>query len=387
MTDAPGLFSLPGGRQRLDALVAVFDPNRLTQARQAVSWTKKRLADELNISAAAIGQYESGVIRPRAEQLERISQLLDVPPDFFAVGRPRADVDGASCHFRSLRSMRVYERDQAVTYVEQLWELCHALELRVRLPDVDLPDLSEVREAGDGAHRSLSAPAEAARLMRRQWGLGTDRVSHLVRTLEAHGILVGLLPFSDSRRVDAFSTSQTPRPIVVLASDRTDVYRHRFTAAHELGHLLLHRNAQPGDVRHEREADQFAAEFLLPASRIEAQLPRRIDFTRLISLQYYWGVSVEALLYRSRALGAMSDATHRRARIKLHELRKHGVIRTEDTTHFPGEQPQLLHRAATACGDPIAQLVDELAWSPTKFEAMLGRPSTRPKLTLVPADD
>jgi Zn-dependent peptidase ImmA (M78 family) len=209
----------------------------------------------------------------------------------------------------------------------------------------------------------------------------------LVRTLEAHGILVGLLPFSDARRVDAFSTSHTPRPVMVLASDKTDVYRHRFTAAHELGHLVLHRNAQPGDVRHEREADQFAAEFLLPASRIEPHLPRRIDFTRLISLQSYWGVSVEALLYRSRELGVISDATHRRARIKLNELRSHGVVRTEDTANFPGEQPQLLHRAATACGDPIAEIANELAWSPARVEALLGRPSKKPTLTLVHSDD
>ena len=85
----------------------------------------------------------------------------------------------------------------------------------------------------------------------------------------------------------------------------------------------MHRNAQPGDVRHEREADQFAAEFLMDAARIEPTLPRRIDFTRLISLQSYWGVSVEALLSRSRELGVMSDPTHRRARIKRNELRKH----------------------------------------------------------------
>ena len=389
MTDGPGLFGIPGGRRRLDALVEVFDPSRLTQARHAVSWTKKRLADELEISAAAVGQYESGIIRPRAEQLERMAQLLDVPADYFAVGRPRADVDAASCHFRSLRSMRAYERDQAVTYVEQLWELCHALELRVRLPEADLPDLSvnDVVEEDDGTYPAPRAPGEAARLVRRQWGLGSDRVSHLVRTLEAHGILVGLLPFSDARRVDAFSTSHTPRPIMVLASDKADVYRHRFTAAHELGHLVLHRNAQPGDVRHEREADQFAAEFLLPASRIEPHLPRRIDFTRLISLQSYWGVSVEALLYRSRELGVISDATHRRARIKLNELRAHGVVRTENTANFPGEQPQLLHRAAVACGDPIAQLAEELAWSPARVDALLGRPSRKSALTLVPSDD
>lgn len=381
MTDNPGLFSLPGGRERLDALAQVFDPTRLTQARQAVSWTKKRLADELAVSPAAVGQYEAGVIRPRPEQLVKIAQLLDVPPDFFAVGRPKADVDAATCHFRSLRSMTAYERDQAVTYVEQLWELCHALELSVRLPQVDLPTIDGL--SGDQDDAATVSPTDAARTARKAWGLGTDRVPHLVRTLEAHGVLVGLLPFSDSRRVDAFSTAHTPRPIVILASDKTDVYRHRFTAAHELGHLLLHRDAQPGDVRHEREADQFAAEFLMPTSSIKPMLPRRLDFARLISLQSHWGVSVEALLYRSRELGVISDATHRRARIKLHELRKHDVVRTQDVADFPGEQPQLLIRAAAACGNPVAQLAHDLAWSEERVVRMLGVPSDRPRLRLI----
>lgn len=385
MADSPGLFGLPGGRERLDALVQVFDPGRLTQARQAISWTKKRLADELAVSPAAVGQYEAGVIRPRPEQLEKMAKLLGVPSDFFAVGRPRADVDAATCHFRSLRSMRMYERDRAVTYVEQLWELCHALELRVRLPEVDLPALADISSEDESS--TTVSPIEAAQSVRQAWGLGTDRVPHLVRTLEAHGVLVGLLPFSDARRVDAFSTAYTPRPVIILASDKTDVYRHRFTAAHELGHLLLHRNAQPGDVRHEREADQFAAEFLMPAARIEPKLPRRLDFTRLISLQAHWGVSVEALLYRSRELGVMSDATHRRARIKLHGLRRHDVVPTEDIASYSGEQPQLLRRASEACGNPIAELASELAWPEGQVETMLGKLSDRPQLRLVPTDE
>jgi hypothetical protein len=124
----------------------------------------------------------------------------------------------------------------------------------------------------------------------------------------------------------------------------------------------------------------------VPAARIEQTLPRRIDFTRLI-LQSYWGVSVEALLSRSRELGVMSDPTHRRARIKLNELRKHGVVRTDDVVNVPGERPQLLLRAAAACGDPIAALADELAWSTAKVEGLLGRSSDRPRLTLLPADE
>ncbi|HKD89536.1 MAG TPA: hypothetical protein VKB62_13485 [Streptosporangiaceae bacterium] len=65
----------------------------------------------------------------------------------------------------------------------------------------------------------------------------------MVRLLEAHGIIVTLVPFAGdaTATISAFSTSQLPRPIVVMTPHRADdVYKHRFTAAREVGHLLLH---------------------------------------------------------------------------------------------------------------------------------------------------
>ncbi|WP_267884308.1 ImmA/IrrE family metallo-endopeptidase, partial [Streptomyces sp. NRRL F-5555] len=57
---------------------------------------------------------------------------------------------------------------------------------------------------------------------------------------------------TDLRSVDAFSISRFPRPLIVLTPNRTDdVYRHRFSAAHELGHLVLHGDASPGDIAQE----------------------------------------------------------------------------------------------------------------------------------------
>jgi Zn-dependent peptidase ImmA (M78 family)/transcriptional regulator with XRE-family HTH domain len=396
------LFEMPGDRPRLDAVLAVFDPARLTQARHAATWTKTRLADELGVSPAAVGQYESGVIRPRAEQLQGIALLLGMPAEFFAAGRPRAALDPSRTHFRSLRSMRAYERDQALSYVEQLWELCHALERRVRFPVVDLPapepapgreaapDLPGCRDTfPDAAKPDAAKPdagAAAAGVLRQRWDLGDGPVSHVVRTMEAHGILVGLLPFSDSGRVDAFSTSHDGRPIVVLAADRPDVCRHRFTAAHELGHLLLHHDAHPGDIRHEREADAFAAEFLMPAGRLAAALPRRVDFSQLIRLQELWGVSIESLLRRSCELGVITHAAHGRARIKLAGLRSQRIVRSIPVTDFPGEIPQLLARAGEASGVPpdelAAELAVELAWPPDAVRTLLRRPPARLSLAL-----
>lgn len=380
--------------------VELFDPSRLTQARQACGWTKRHLAEQVDVTPTAIGQFEAGVSRPRPALLGRLAHALDVTPAFFAAGRPRATVDAVNTHFRSLRSMRVYERDQAVAFAGQVWELAHALEQHVHLPELDLPTPDEPAD-DDGPPQSASdmpgrttladgrtRAATAAMHLRRSWNLGDRPVAHLVRVLEAHGVLVALLPFSDALRVDAFSTGATERPVIVLTAEKDDVYRHRFTAAHELGHLLLHRDAAPGDPTHEREADAFAAELLLPRARLARELPARLDMPRLQALQQTWGVSLEALLYRGRELAVYSEATHRRGRIKVHELRANGLLTAEQLRDYPGEQPLLLHRAfqtaATHTGLTQHALAAELAWNPPRLARLLGQiADDRPRLRLV----
>lgn len=79
--------------------------------------------------------------------------------------------------------------------------------------------------------------------------------------------------------------------------------RVRFTMAHELGHLVMH--AMPTENM-EREADRFAAEFLMPEYDIRPQL---IDVTLnlLAILKRVWRVSMAALLKRARDLRAISE--------------------------------------------------------------------------------
>lgn len=371
----------------------LFDPSRLTQARQSRGWTKRHLAEAVDVTPTAIGQFEAGVSKPRPALLARLARVLDVAPAFFAAGRPRATVEAVNTHFRSLRSMRVYERDQAVVFAGQVWELAHALERHVHLPDLDLPTISSNAAALDKCDESgallpqISRAAQAAADVRQAWDLGDRPVAHLVRLLEAHGVLVALLPFNDARRVDAFSTAATGRPVVVLAADRDDVYRHRFTAAHELGHLLLHHDAAPGDPGHEREADAFAAELLMPRGRLCRELPARLDFTRLLALQGTWGVSIEALLYRGRELAVYSEATHRRGRIKVHELRNRGLIPAGHLNAYAGEQPLLLQRAfetaSTHSGLTRSALAAELAWNFGELSKHFGHQDARPRLRIV----
>lgn len=365
-------------------VAAAFDPARLAQARRLAGMSKKDIADHLTVTPAAVGQYEAGVTRPRPDVVQRLAEVLGVPTGFFAAGRPHAQLDVSGTHFRSLRSTRVYQREKAVAFAAQIWELTHALERRVALPAVDLPGFES------GGAELPADPVEAARALRRHWSLGAGPIAHLVRTLEARGIVVAMLPFErgEAARIDAFSTSRLPRPLIVLTPDRADdVYRYRFSAAHELGHLVLHADTASGDAQHEREADTFAAEFLTPRASIAPELPARVDFAALARIQTAWGVSIKSLLYRCRELGLISAPTASRAYQRLNILRANGLFPDEPIAGYPGEATALLALAydlAVRHDTSLPELSAELAWPPDRIPEILGLRSARPTLRLVP---
>jgi Zn-dependent peptidase ImmA (M78 family)/transcriptional regulator with XRE-family HTH domain len=394
--DVPGQMQLlgvetqrtPKDDSTLTAVTAAFDPARLTQARRLAGLTKTAVARELQVSAVAVGQWESGTHPPRPDHVGRLSDLLKVPPAFLAAGRPYARLESSAAHFRSLRKTPAHQRAKAIAFAEQVWELVHALEKRVQFPAVDLPGFA----AGEVSPDVTSAhPVRAAQALRQAWGLGTSPIPRMVRLMETHGLIVTLVPFAGSATatVDAFSTSQLLRPIVVLTPDRADdVYRHRFTAAHELGHLLLHGDAVPGDIMQEKEADRFAAEFLTPGEVVRPELPHRMDLKALERLGQKWGVSVDSLVYRCREVGAVSDPAYRRAYQRLSQLRRLGLFQPEPVDGYPGEIPILITRAfamAESNGLTMTALARELACPLPRLRLLLGdaEADTRPQLRLV----
>lgn len=329
---------------------ALFEPERLEIARKLQGLRKKELAELVHVSPAAITQYEGGRVRPSPPVLARISLALGFPIEFFGAGRPVSGLDPSTTHFRSLRSTRQLERDSALARAELTWELAQLLERYVRLPVVDLPELPFI-DAPTGADIE-----RLAMLLRAAWAVPVGPIASVVRLLETHGVIVTRL-VSGLERVDAFSRWFGDRPVVVLYADKRDAARSRFDAAHELAHLLMHHDAEPGEGKAEREAHVFAAAFLLPADQIRAQLPSRLDWPRLVHLKQVWGVSLAALLYRSRSLGVMSDSTYRRA---MSVMSKNGWRRQEPGALGEPESPALFARALhLLAGQGIG--VDEVA--------------------------
>ncbi|AGP31774.1 helix-turn-helix domain-containing protein [Corynebacterium terpenotabidum] len=381
MDNGDTLFTVghPADRTDLSTVAFSFDPVRLTQARFAAGLSKAKLASLVGVSPAAIGQYESQSSTPRRDLLPTLAQALDVPVEYFTTGRPIGRVDGSQAHFRSLRSTSARDRAKAIAFIEQVWELTFALEKKVRFPNVNLPLI-------DQAHAD---PLSAAQELRSHWGLGTKPVKHLAALVESHGTIVSLLTMAnaDVARVGAFSTSHLARPVIIVTPERArSVFVYRFTIAHELGHLLLHGEAAPGDKQQEREADQFAAEFLTPRSQIMNLLPRKVDLSRLDELSRHWGVSVDSLLLRMKETGTVSESSIRRGYQRLNQLRSSGLDTLEPVNAYPGEVPSMLAQAselADQAGYGQAALATELKWYPSRVREVLGAEDPRPALRLM----
>lgn len=364
-------------------IAALFDPNRLRQARRLATKNKQALALEVGVSPAAIGQYESGVNAPRPDVLEALARSLNVPVRFFATGRPLAPLDSTDAHFKSLRSTTVGQRNKALAYTEQVWELTHLLERWVQFPTVNLHVEDALGGPGDRARLR-----DAAAALRKQWGVASDLpFPHLTRTAETNGIVVVFATFADDdevKRVSAFSTSKLSRPIVVTPPDRVDdVFTHRFNLAHELGHFVLHQNEAHGEIEIEREADAFAGELLLPEKAMRNVLRSRVEWDRLANLSQVWGVEMKALVYRSRQLGLLSDASARRAYQRLEIMKTAGLVKPSPTARYEGEIPVLLRRAfeyAESEGVSLTSLAEELAWRPSTVARLLGTGDPRPQL-------
>jgi Zn-dependent peptidase ImmA (M78 family) len=123
--------------------------------------------------------------------------------------------------------------------------------------------------------------------------------------------------------------------------------RGRFDAAHELGHLVLHRHAAPQGREAEHEADAFASAFLMPRGAVVAATPTYVDVDRLVRLKTNWNVSVAALAHRLHDVGLVSEWIYRSMCI---EIAQRGY-RTNEPNGIERETSQLLDKVFRSLRD------------------------------------
>ena len=379
MTEEPSRVTA-ARRRRSSGIAEDFDGRRLAVARRLACMSRSELARHIEVTPAAVTQYERGLARPTVTVLTRVALALGMPPEFFSRGLDIPEVRSSTAHFRSLRSTPANRRDQALAFGELALAVLDLVERYVDLPPVRLPSI------GLPGRPSDADIADAAHRTRRELGVGTGPVPHVVRLLEAHGVLVVRLPTQGfDPRVDAFSSSETAsgRPLVLMSPLKDDKARSRFDAGHELGHLVMHAGVEPGSPVVESQAMSFAAEFLMPRAEIEDSLPTRVDWEGFHALKRHWGVSLRALVYRAHKLGRLSDLAYRRAnrQLKLWGYPEPGPLGPPESPGVLGTAAELLEQSGTR----LSSLAEAARIPLESLQAVVaaGR-GNRPRVTVEP---
>jgi Zn-dependent peptidase ImmA (M78 family)/transcriptional regulator with XRE-family HTH domain len=275
----------------------MFNCSKLALARKRRQLTKKDLAEKSGITAVTLTRLETGKTSdPSMETLAALAEVLGYPVDFF-FGESYDELTTDAASFRSLSTMSAAQRDAALAAGQIAFSLAEWINSRFDLPVPNLPNLRE------------DDPISAAGSVRNYWGIGSKPIPKLLTLLEAKGVRVFTLA-ERNKNVDAFSCWKNGIPYIFLNTFKSSE-RTRFDAAHELGHLLMHRHTPAGHMDGEKEADMFAAAFLIPQDDLISHMPRVHSLKQLVEKKERWGVSVAALARTAFNNNLVSDWHYR----------------------------------------------------------------------------
>lgn len=317
-------------------------------ARDVRGWTQAELARRIGVSQPAIAQIESGVTQPAAQTLDAVAFATRFPPSFFR--QPPADfpLGSLSLLYRARASTKARDLDTAHAWATLVWACAQKMAAHLDPIPVRLPRLS-----------GSDAPT-AARVARSELGLPPDLpLERVLLPIERAGVFVLALPVTVPG-LDAFSAwagEAGGRPVIVTAREPAGD-RLRFSVAHELGHLVMHSPIHGTVPQLEREADEFAAEFLVPEEAFRRDVAPPVTLAGLALLKPRWRVSVAALIRRARDTRVVSEAQYRAL---MKQLSARGWRRQEpDGLAIPAEKPRAVRKMAEVVyGTPGA--IDGLA--------------------------
>lgn len=275
----------------------------LRRVRTARKLSQGELAANAGLSREGYRRIEDGEVEPRVNSLTRIAAVLSVKTEDLLVP------------VRALHAVRFRAQKKMTTREDLLATVARWLD--------DYADLEAI--VGERATFKLASLAQrlkrerpdavaAAREAREALGLHCDGRDEVIRDLcgllEDNGVKV----FTPSVASEGFfglsvAAADGGPAIIVNRWDRISVERWIFTAAHELGHLLLHLDAydvteQAEDPAQEKDADVFAAQFLMPDSLFdrEWQEARGLGLVdRVFKVKRIFKVSWKTVVYRIAA--------------------------------------------------------------------------------------
>ncbi|WIH89843.1 ImmA/IrrE family metallo-endopeptidase [Brachyspira pilosicoli] len=284
-----------------------INKDRIKLARQYRGMSIKELAEKIKLSKQAISNYESGKRVPSIKELTSISIALGFPYRYF-IEKNEISVNYNTTFFRSYLTAQKKYKEKQIIRLSHIRNFYSVLSNHINYPSLNLPTF-DVKPT----------PTLAAKKLREFWGLGNAPINNLLRTVERNGILVSFFDASnDTDKIDAFTNYLNDIWIIALSKNTNSVSRLNFSIAHELGHILLHKDIMENNTEVDRkkfnkiedEANDFASAFLLPTEEFIKEVNIYNPLFLLdgfTELKRFRKVSISAMIRKLHKLGIISN--------------------------------------------------------------------------------
>jgi transcriptional regulator with XRE-family HTH domain len=228
---------------------------RLKAARLLAGLSQDKLVDAIGhmVSKNAIAKYERAEMMPNSQVLIALAKALSVKPDYFF--RPFT-VEIGQVEFRKksklgARKLKVLQQ-QVSDQIERYLEIESLLDISSKF---DNPIGHLLISKGEDVEKAVNTLLES-------WKMGINALPNVIELLEDKEIKV--IEIEADPAFDGLSGWANGEIPVIVLNRGYPIERKRFTALHELGHLLMHvkKNLSPKEM--EKLCHRFAGAMLMP---------------------------------------------------------------------------------------------------------------------------
>jgi len=279
--------------------------DRFRSARVLNGLSLQDLADKLNnrISRQALHKYEKGDVVPDSEMVSLLSEVLGVKPDFFF---RETNIVMSDIEFRKLKNLPAKDEQRIIEEVKDTLSRYLELEEILSIQTMFVNPL----KGKILSINSFSDVENAVKIVREAWNLGIDPISNALELLEDYHIKI--IEVNAGESFDGMQTWVNGNiPVIAINTDKViSSDRKRFTALHELAHLLLPINHLP-EKKKETYCHQFAGAFLLPAETAYKELGKgrsKLMIQELSILKKQYGISIQAIVMRAKDLEIITNS-------------------------------------------------------------------------------
>lgn len=299
-----------------------YNPDAIVLMQQLERTTRTAIARSANITASSFSKALNKQTVLKVQTVENLGKNFDYPLSFFE--RSLASIPVLDLTYRHTSKSSVSELNAVAAEYSLLTDIVQNLTQRMHFqPRTDWIDSlapKQYRITPD----DINNIAEQARLILHIGKSGV--VGNVTRSLERCGIVVAPLHSMGYQADSSYLTSDgvtyphanTANRVIGYRNTDSAGDRERFTKAHELGHLILHRYRIPDQYRDaEREAHLFAGAFLMPRQDALQVFNSSTMLSEFPKIKSQWGMSIASLITRGADVGAYNAERKRSLFIQL----------------------------------------------------------------------